>query len=156
MNEQHLPKKKILLLDQDEVLADFYSHPSKVCPTFIHNHKVIYERGYFEHLRPLPGALESVRFILDNLDYDVYICTHPLEYSRYGDSEKRRWVDKYLPELSEKMILTCDKGLIKGDFLVDDSMKWKAGFEGEFVFFDRSKDSEDMWLGVIELLIERS
>ena len=69
---------------------------------------------------PIPGSLGAVRELI-SLGYDVWIATQATvgAYHVYGD--KVRWIQREIPELSEKIIVTPDKSLLgdRHDFLCD-------------------------------------
>ena len=148
-------RKKILLLDMDQVLVDFYSHPTLKIPKDSINHPSIYKKGYFAKLKPIPNALNCVRELIHCGKYDIYICTQPLATSPHSFGEKADWIKRYLPELEHKIIMTCNKNLVKGDILIDDSIKWKD-FGGKFIHFNyKEKDFSPFlrWLQVIKELV---
>ena len=134
----------------DGVIVDFYSHPNYKVPKDSWNHENIYKETYFSHLSPLEGAIESVKALIATDRYEVYICTHPLEGSPSCFSEKADWIKRWLPELEGRMILACDKSLVRGDFLIDDSLRWKDGFTGYFVHFNHEYSSGEMWERILE------
>ena len=52
-------------------------------------------------------------------------------------SEKRRWVETFLGKSAHKKLILChNKGIVKGDFLIDDRIaNGVADFEGEHIHF---------------------
>lgn len=75
------------------------------------------EPGFFEALKPLPGAVEGVNELLD--EARVLIVSHGPTPGSY--SEKARWLQRWLPEVSLKqLILTYSKDAVRGDVLFDD------------------------------------
>jgi len=77
--------------------------------------------GFFLGLRPVEGSVEAAKTML-KLGYDVRICSSPL--SRYENCvlEKYQWVEKHLGgEFTKRIILSKDKTLIRGNFLIDDN-----------------------------------
>lgn len=137
--------KEIILIDMDEVIVDFYSHPTLKIPKDEYNHPNMFEEGYFRNLKPLPGAIKAVRKLINSNEYDVYIATKPVAELPYSYSDKVRWIKEYLPELESKIILAQVKGMLKGDYLIDDTPENAKGFDGEFIHFDRSIFSVKMW-----------
>ncbi len=136
----------------DQVLVDFHSHPTLHVPKDSYNHENIYKKGYFLNLKPKRGALESVRHLINSNEFDVFICSQPLAGSPNSFSEKAAWIRAYLPQLQSKIILACDKSLVRGHYLIDDSIKWKQGFEGEFIHFDVTKESDVEWDRIVGYL----
>jgi 5'-nucleotidase len=81
---------------------------------------VYYERGFFESLTPITGALDALRAMRDT-GLDVVICTSPSISSPWCESEKRHWVMDHLGEAyARRMVITKDKTLIRGNLLIDD------------------------------------
>ena len=77
--------------------------------------------GFFLGLQPVEGSVEAVKTML-KLGYDVRICSSPL--SRYENCvlEKYQWAEKHLGrDFTERIILSKDKTLIRGNFLIDDN-----------------------------------
>ncbi len=82
--------------------------------------EIYHAPGYFRDLEPMPGALATVRDILD-LGHDVRICSSPLNRYLHCVPEKYEWVERHLgAEFLPRLILAKDKTWVHGDFLVDD------------------------------------
>lgn len=137
----------LILLDQDNVLADFetafhaawtaggHAHPALPphartqfyvrddYPAHLRREvEAIYTApGFFRELPPLPGAVAAVAAMLE-AGHDVRICTSPLPGSHHCAMEKFEWVERHLgAEHVHRLILTRDKTLVHGDVLVDDN-----------------------------------
>jgi 5'(3')-deoxyribonucleotidase len=66
-----------------------------------------------------------------------------------GWTDKRKWVEKYLPLAKKKLILTHNKNMILGDFLIDDRLKNGADqFSGKFIHFGQTPF--DNWGKILE------
>lgn len=149
---------KIVFIDMDDTIADFVGHPvfkgEKPCDLTIHH---MYEPGFFENLEPIQGAHSGVRRLI-RAGFDVHILTQPVAESAHSYSEKVKWIGKHFPELINKISMTQDKGLFKGDFLVDDNaVKWKDKFEtngGKFIWFRH--DIPDYWGSVVAQIFENT
>lgn len=140
-----------ILVDMDEVLADFYNHPNpllnikskrpmeytKIGPP------EMYVKTFFSELLPLPGAIKAMR-ILMMWGLDVYICTKPVAGSPACYAEKAEWIAKYLPDLSHKIIMVQDKGMVIADYLIDDSDYQLKAFKGKTIKFN-PKNSKSQW-----------
>lgn len=120
--------KPILYCDLDGVIVDYdmFKHLSddqKRLP------------GFFENLPPIPGAIEAFKEL--NEMYEVYILSTAPWSNPYAWSEKRLWVEKHLGELAfKKLILSHNKGLLRGSFLIDDrTLNGVTEFEGEHIHF---------------------
>jgi 5'(3')-deoxyribonucleotidase len=86
------------------------------------------------------------------MGYDVWIATKPPTGVSGAYSDKAEWVFKHLPELTKKIIITHDKGLLGNsrDFLIDDRPH-KANcheFEGTLLHFGNNLT----WPEVINIL----
>lgn len=76
--------------------------------------------GLFYNLKPNPGAVELVTALSSH--YKVLIVTSaPWRASPNSGYEKYLWCKKNLPQNSYELIITGDKSIIPGDFLVDDA-----------------------------------
>ena len=88
--------------------------------------------GFFRNLEPIENAI--ITFELLKELYDLYILTAPSVWNPLSYTEKREWIEKYLGfEMCKKLILSPNKALLKGDFLIDDNIH--EGFEGEHIHF---------------------
>ena len=112
-------KKPILLLDLDEVLADFKGgvtdeEKTEWCP------ETMYEEGFFFNLKPVSGAMGAVKKLFDSGLFDIHICSTPVAGLHGSYSDKSKWIGKYFPYLFNRIILTQNKTLIKADIAIDD------------------------------------
>lgn len=138
---------RIIWLDMDDTLADF-----KEDPVFDRGFDVslMYEPGFFRNLKPIAGAQVAVRQLLA-LGYDLHVLTQPVAHSAHSYSEKTEWIGMHFPELISKITMTQDKGLMYGDYLIDDNLeKWGTRFKGQFVHFDYSKDHSEEWARIVD------
>ena len=147
----HESHNMLILLDQDNVLADFESGfrrhwrnrfgedapiEGKEHLFYIRDrlpeHLQAYAAelygtvGFFESLPPVSGAVEAARALLA-AGHDVRICTAPVNQYRYCAGEKIAWVEQHLgTEWTRRVIITKDKTWVRGDILIDD----KPNIEG--------------------------
>lgn len=152
--------KKLVYIDMDDTIADFTGSDA-----FKNGFDVslMYEPNFFLHLKPIDGALVGVRTIM-RLGYDVQILSQPVAESPHSYSEKIMWMALWFPDLISKINLTQDKGLFKGDYLVDDNaVKWQNKFEangGRFVHFGYNNGDPNrqpnkvMWQLVVQFFKE--
>ncbi|MEQ9008854.1 MAG: hypothetical protein RLP12_13280, partial [Ekhidna sp.] len=90
---------------------------------------------------PIQGAIVTIKEI-EEYGYDIYILSCPSPLNPHSYTEKRIWIEEHLgTDYIEKLILTMNKGLVKGDYLVDD---WTEGrgqenFEGELLHYGSVK-----------------
>lgn len=104
----------------------------------------------FLNARPVPGALEAVAE-LEN-QYEVFILSTAPWENVHSWSQKRIWVEKYLPSMYKKLILTHHKELLIGDYLIDDRTKNDAAeFQGKHIHI--FSDAYPTWNSVLEELI---
>lgn len=131
----------LILIDMDDTTFDFGG--SEVFGEHVDDSKM-YEPGFFRDLKPIPGALVAVRKLI-KLGFEVQILTQPVAQSPHSYSEKVQCIGMWLPELLNGINMVQDKGLVKGDFLIDDNAKkWKAKFEkngGKFITFPYVRNS---------------
>ena len=93
---------------------------------------------FFANLRPIEGAIEAVKSLVDSDEYDPYILSAPSTKNPLSYAEKREWIEIYFGyDFCEKLILCGHKGLLKGDLLIDDNHEGKGQdlFEGELIQF---------------------
>ena len=155
-----------ILVDMDGVIADFDSeflqrwrsrHPDKLYiplearKTFYVKDsypeelkplvaEILLEPSFFRDMLPMPGAkaaLEEMRA----RGFEVFLCTSPLSTYNHCVLEKYEWVEKVLgPAWVRQIVLTKDKTIIKGDFLIDDKPAITGAVdppEWEHILYDR-------------------
>jgi len=83
-------------------------------------HGIIRAPGFFLGLEPVPGGLEAMRRMSD-AGHSVFICTSPVSDCVTCPMEKTEWVFRHLgPDFVKRLILSGDKSMVRGDFLIDD------------------------------------
>jgi 5'-nucleotidase len=85
--------------------------------------------GFFANLPPMPGAIEALKKLDEEGKFEIYLCSTPDSDSvnHNCSSEKVRWVERHLGKKWVKdVILTHDKTLVYGDFLLDDKPNIKG------------------------------
>ena len=108
----------------------------------------------FEEMPPISGAIDAVHKLAKY--FDVYICSTVSWKNTSGASGKMMWIKKYFGEGPEnpfykKVVLTHNKHLNIGDFLIDHRAKNGASeFSGEWIQFGSEKFPD--WNSVIEYL----
>ena len=104
--------------------------------------------GFFLGLKPIEGGLEAISTL--RTKYDVCILTRPSVLNPLCYTEKRVWVENHLGmEMVERLIISPNKALLKGDYLIDDHLH--PGFEGELIQF--GKDPFYNWEEVLKYLM---
>ena len=129
--------KPILHVDMDDTIV---SYTSALNNALEKNPGIQYPQSqmdFFRKLKPIKGAIETI-VRLNKIGFDIYILSCPSPLNPLSYTEKRIWVEEHLGEgFIEKLILTMNKGLVKGDYLVDDWIEGRGqeNFEGELIQF---------------------
>ena len=158
------PKKKVLYIDMDGVVADFWkaiklNQPKiddrKYFPTYADQEKevdAICERNphIFRYLTPMKGSIEATKPLFKK--FDVYFLSTPMWEIPESYSDKRLWLEKYYGDLAKKrLILTNRKDLAIGDILIDDRLKnGSEKFKGKFIHFGTGAFPD--WDSVVKFL----
>lgn len=138
--------KKIILVDQDGVLANYHKrflevwraeHPEKVWVSLEDStehdidknypqeyqgviEEITLRKGFYGSFEPMSGAKEALEEMLA-LGHDVRICTAPKRDHTFCVPEKLAWIDKHFGrKWAERTIITRDKTLVHGYILIDD------------------------------------
>jgi 5'(3')-deoxyribonucleotidase len=125
--------KKIIYIDMDDVLCDYQEGKNlyfKIYPEILYPQSI---RGFFENLKPIKDGVETVKKMINSDIYDPYILTAPSVKNPHSYTEKRIWIEKYFGyEFTKKLIICSNKGLLKGDILIDDHIEGRGqeNFQG--------------------------
>ena len=93
------------------------SYPEELKPLAV---EILLEPTFFRDMMPMDGAKEAL-FEMEQMGHEVFICSSPLSTYKNCVLEKYEWVEKVLgPDWVRRIILTKDKTLVKGDYLIDD------------------------------------
>lgn len=145
-------QKKRLYVDMDGVLVDFDSAIAGLDEATQAAHKGHLENipHLFNAMLPLPNALESYRYLATK--FDTYILTTAPWGNPTAMDDKKAWVKKYLGDVAHKrLIITHQKNLLKGDFLIDDRLlRGATEFEGEHIHFSTERFPD--WMSVVDYL----
>jgi len=149
---------KIVYIDMDNVLVNFQSG----IDALTNEEKEAFKDnlddvpGIFSKMKPVEGAIDAYKEISKH--YDVYILSTAPWNNPSAWTDKLLWVQKYLGDLAYKrLILSHNKNLNAGDFLIDDRTANGAGeFKGEHIHFlsERFKNWDDV-LGYLVLTDEQ-
>ena len=144
--------RKIVYVDMDGVIANFSKGVGR---EFVgRNPPEMFEKGFFRNLEPMPFAKESIGELLTFKGLDVYIATKPTTRNLDCATEKYQWIEQHFKPLLFKMFLTCDKGHLNGDYLIDDEpSSWGDKFKGTFLVFNEL-EPELSWNRILEHLAE--
>jgi len=130
--------RKILYIDMDGVMCDFYGAYKIAIKKNPYNGFPQSEYGFFTNLEPIKDAIWAVNRLMESEEFDVYILTAPSIMNPLCYTEKRMWIEKYFGmELVKKLIISPNKSLNKGDYLIDDNTSGRGQnlFEGELIHF---------------------
>lgn len=146
--------KPIILIDMDGVLCDFDKRKGELEAEGVKGAKLFTHPSAYKDLDPIEGAIEAWNGLQEK--YETYILSTPPWSNPDAWSEKRKWVDKYMGKTShKKLILSHHKGLVRGDYLIDDRVaNGVADFQGEHIHFGTHKFPD--WNSVYSYLISKN
>lgn len=132
--------KKILYFDMDNVLVDFPSAFAQLSADTLAQYEGRLDEvpGIFSLMQPLTGALAAFEE-LSQL-FDAYLLSTAPWENPSAWSDKLLWVKKHLGQNAHKrLILSHNKHLNQGHFLIDDRLKNGADrFGGEHIHFGQT------------------
>ena len=129
---------KIVYVDMDDVLCDFTGARDAAISKVPEIKFPQSQYGFYESLVPILGAIEAVNLLIESAQYEPYVLTAPSTRNPLCYTEKRIWIEKHFGfEFTEKLIICSNKGLLKGDYLVDDKSEGRGQetFEGRLLQF---------------------
>ena len=94
--------------------------------------------GLYLSLEPKALALDTLFWIDKHPSFVVYILTAPSIRNPHTSGEKHQWIlDNLGRSFAERMIISSNKGLCKGAYLIDDydHGKGQENFEGNIIKF---------------------
>mgnify|MGYP003627769123 FL=1 len=133
---------EIVYFDMDGVLVDFMSgvskYPKKTQELYKDNLDEI--PNVFSQMNPYPDMVQFAKDMYNDKRYDVYILSSPSSDNPSSWTDKFNWVQKHLPMFKRRLILSHNKNLNIGDYLIDDRTKNGAGgFTGEHIYYGTNK-----------------
>ncbi len=147
--------KQILYVDMDNVLVDFQSAFPKLSKDIFDKYDGRLDEvpGIFSLMESMSYAVESYIKLSDI--FDTYILSTAPWENPTAWSDKLNWVKKYLGKSAYKrLILSHNKHLNHGDFLVDDNIKNGVDkFRGEHIHFGTPKFPN--WNAVVDYLMKK-
>lgn len=135
-----------------DLAAKIAEYPAEVVAKFEKDDMVDQMPALFLDPPPIKGAVEAFNSFVNSDKYDVYILSTAPWENPSAWMHKRLWVEKHLGEGAwKRLILSHNKNLNIGDYLIDDRTKNGAGeFKGELVQF--GSDKYPNWESVINYL----
>lgn len=136
--------KQIVFVDMDGVLVNFQSGIDKISEEEREKFEGDLDEvpGIFSLMEPNEGAIEGYKWLSKN--FDTYVLSTAPWKNPSAWQDKLHWVQKYLPEVAYKrLILSHNKHLALGDFLIDDRTANGAGeFPGKHIHFGPNGDKD--------------
>ncbi len=153
MNKLRDKSKPLVYVDMDGVLCDFRTPFLKAIeenPTQPYPHS---QYGFFLELEPMKDAIDSFKKLEEH--FDMWILTRPSVQNPLCYTEKALWIKEKLGfKIQCRTIMCCDKSLLKGDYLIDDTSEFgQSEFEGDFIHFATNKYPD--WKSVVEYLMTK-
>ncbi|WP_440999505.1 5' nucleotidase, NT5C type [Fodinibius sp. SL11] len=144
---------EIVYIDMDNVLVDFERGVGQLSKETYREYEDDLDEvpGFFRDLPPIEGALEAFHKLSEH--YDLYILSTAPWRNPSAWIDKLLWVKKHLPDAAHKrLILSHNKHLNRGDYLIDDRTANGAGeFTGEHIHFGEEPFQD--WDAVLEYLL---
>ena len=150
--------KKKLYVDMDGVLVDFKSGIDRLTEWERREYEGRYDDcpGIFARMEPMPGAVEGFKELAKH--YDIYILSTSPWKNPTAPSDKLAWVKKHFGDgpdspAYKRLILSHNKGLNKGEFIIDDRDKHGVAEFGDGHIHFRTDPRFPDWRTVVEHLI---
>src|SRR3989338_7837741 len=116
------PDKQGIPLEQRTTFYPRDQYPTKLAED------IVLTQGFYRYLPSIDGSINALKQLEKR--HDIFICTSPRNRSKYCVSEKYEWIEQNLGrEWIPRTILSKDKTLIYGDFLIDDKESIKGCIE---------------------------
>lgn len=143
--------KRRIFVDMDGTLAKWHN---------VESEEILLEKGYYENLEPNRNLVNAIKELIRNGE-DIYILSSFLSNSNFALEEKKKWLEKYLPEIPlEKQIFVkygdnktsyIPGGTDKNDYLIDDYTKnlipWKEAGGIGIKFLNGINNTKGTWKG---------
>lgn len=130
--------KKIIYIDLDDTIFKYTEELERLREIFPKQPYPQSKVHFFYNLKPFDNAVDVVKWLFELEGFDVYFLTAPSKENELCYTEKRLSLDKYFgQDIGYRMIISPNKGLNKGDYLIDDIKEGKGqeNFEGEILLF---------------------
>ena len=143
-------EKQIIYVDMDDVMCE-YTKAFNQCLS--DSPQIAFPQsqyGFFSELGEVDGAIDAVNKLRNTATFDVYVLTAPSIHNPLCYTEKRVWIEKHFDmAFVEKLIISPNKGLLRGHYLIDDhnAGKGQENFEGQLIQFGGTEFSN--WQSVV-------
>ena len=146
--------RKIVYVDMDGVLVDFQSGIDQLDSTTLEQYKGQLDNvpNIFSTMKPIDGAIDAFKKLTSK--YDVYLLSTSPWDNPSAWRDKVVWVQKNLGTYGYKrLILSHNKNLNKGDYLIDDRPKSNGAkyFDGKVIHFGSRRFPD--WDAVLKYLL---
>ena len=127
--------KPIVYIDMDGVICDFDKRAKELEVEGFIGASLFKHPEAYKDLEPIEGAIEAWHALQEK--YETYVLSTPAWSNPDSWAEKRKWVEKHLGKSAKKkLILSHHKGLLMGDYLIDDRIaNGVADFKGSHIHF---------------------
>jgi 5'(3')-deoxyribonucleotidase len=142
--------RKRILIDMDGVICDYVKMRDEKLEENSKQEFPQSQMYFWVFLEPIVGALEAYKRLEKN--FDVRILSSPSFFNAASYTGKRLWVEKHIGlKACKKMILSYDKSIVKGDYLIDDFLyNGQDHFEGTLIEFPRERVTIHAWEGIVQ------
>jgi len=129
----HIGHHKEMPLKSREELTSFWLHHDHPVHYGDPLHDLVNTKGFFASLDPIPGSLEALEELERIPHLVIRLCTAPLFGNPTCMDDKGAWVGWWLGrEWQERIVMTKDKTLVRGDWLIDDKPKIEGQLERQW------------------------
>jgi 5'(3')-deoxyribonucleotidase len=146
--------KHIVMIDMDGVLCDFDTRKKELESKGFKGSSIFKHPDAYRDLEPIEGAIDAWHALQEH--YETYVLSTPPWSNPDAWAEKRKWVEKYLGKSAhKKLILSHHKGLVIGEYLIDDRIaNGVADFEGVHIHFGSAEYPD--WQTVLDRLLSQN
>ena len=118
------PNKNYVSLDKRTTSTTEEQYPLEDRPLL---RSITSSPGFFLNLKPIEGSLNALLELKSISGNEVFLCSSPTNIYKQCVQEKYMWVEQHLGhEWTQKIILTKDKTLVYGNYLIDDNSNIKG------------------------------
>lgn len=146
--------KPIVYCDMDGVLCDIKSIARQKFKETPEQKYPQSQYGFFIELPEMPNSVST--FLSLSEYFDMWFLTAPSTRNPSSYAEKNYWIRTHFgQEWCDKLIISPNKGLLKGDYLIDDNASGRGQdtFDGDFMHFGSEKCKD--WRAAKEYLMSK-